>query len=59
MSRPKDAQEPQEKPTKLVTVTAVHPFQIGYEGVVVGPGDSLKAPEELAEQWVAAGFATR
>jgi hypothetical protein len=43
----------------LVKVTAVHPYQIGYEGQVVGPGESLDVPAVLADQWVASGIATR
>jgi len=48
-----------EPEPELVTVTAVHPYQIGYEGQVVGPGESLDVPVELADQWVVAGIATR
>ncbi len=41
----------------LVTVTPVHPFQVGYAGVVVGPGESIDVPAEVAAQWIASGLA--
>ena len=43
----------------LVKVTAVHPYQIAFEGQIAGPGESLDVPVELAGQWVAAGIATK
>ena len=43
----------------LVKVAAVHPYQIGFEGQIAGPGESLTVPVELAEQWVSAGIATK
>jgi hypothetical protein len=39
-----------------VTVAAVHPYQIGFGGVVVGPGESLTVPVDLAEKWLASGL---
>jgi len=52
------AKAPEPEP-ELVKVTAVHPYQIGHEGQIVGPGESLDVPPELADQWVVAGIATR
>jgi hypothetical protein len=43
----------------LVKVTAVGNYQIGFEGQVAGPGESLTVPVVLADQWVASGIATR
>ena len=42
--------------TRLVTVKAVHPYQISYEGKVAGPGETLDVPPELAERWAATGL---
>jgi len=50
--------KPEPEPA-LVKVTASGNFQIAFEGQVVGPGESLDVPAELADQWVAAGIASR
>ena len=44
---------------EVVKVTAVGNFQIAYAGQIAGPGESLTVPLVVADQWVAAGIASR
>lgn len=56
MTRAKASQAAKEPPGGLVKVTAVHPYQIGHQGAIAGPGEALEVPAELAERWRAQGL---
>jgi len=53
VSRAKAVKEPH---VELVKVTALPPFQLGHAGVVVGPGEHITVPVDVAERWRAQGL---
>lgn len=42
-----------------VTVTPAANYQLAHGGTVVGPGESLTVPADVAERWIKHGLAER
>ncbi len=54
-SKPKAA-DGQQAAQALVDVAPAANYQIGHEGVVVGPGERITVPADVAERWRAQGL---
>lgn len=55
-SKHKAADEAQQAAQALVDVAPAANYQIGHEGVVVGPGERITVPADVAERWRAQGL---